>query len=223
MHPNVRRESPGMCPECGMALVPMKKKPARHNGHKEAGSEDFDKHSGHSVNIFKAKFWVSFILSIPVVAYSDIAEKFLGYTAPQFFGSPYLPMVLSSIIFFYGGSIFITSAYRELRARLPGMMTLIALAISVAYFYSVAITFLGGKDTLFWELATLITIMLLGHWIEMRAVSGAQRAQRIVKTFAGYGGSYAERQSGNCLSVGNQKRRYCPRQTRRENSRRRKR
>ena len=176
MHPNVRRESPGMCPECGMALVPMKKKPARHNGHKEAGSEDFDKHSGHSVNIFKAKFWVSFILSIPVVAYSDIAEKFLGYTAPQFFGSPYLPMVLSSIIFFYGGSIFITSAYRELRARLPGMMTLIALAISVAYFYSVAITFLGGKDTLFWELATLITIMLLGHWIEMRAVSGAQSA-----------------------------------------------
>ena len=97
------------------------------------------------MNIFKAKFWVSFILSIPVVAYSDIAEKFFGLYGPQFFGSPYLPMVLSSIIFFYGGSIFITSAYRELRARLPGMMTLIALAISVAYFYSVAITFLGGE------------------------------------------------------------------------------
>ena len=159
-----------------MALVPMKKKPARHMGDKEAKNKDFDKHSGHSVNIFKVKFWVSLILSIPVVVYSDIAEKLLGYTAPQFFGSPYLPLVLSSIIFFYGGSIFITSAYRELRAKLPGMMTLIALAISVAYFYSVAITFLGGKDTLFWELATLITIMLLGHWIEMRAVSGAQSA-----------------------------------------------
>ena len=168
---------PGMCPECGMALVPMKKKKREeHSDHEKAGDENFDKHSGHSVNIFKAKFWVSFILSIPVVAYSDIAEKLFGYTAPQFFGSQYLPLVLSSIIFFYGGSVFITSAYRELRAKLPGMMTLIALAISVAYFYSVAITFLGGKDTLFWELATLITIMLLGHWIEMRAVSGAQSA-----------------------------------------------
>ena len=133
-------------------------------------------HTGHSVNIFKAKFWVSFILSVPVVAYSDIAEKLLGYTAPHFFGSPYLPFILSSIIFFYGGSVFITSAYRELRAKLPGMMTLIALAISVAYFYSVAVTFLGKEGALFWEMATLITIMLLGHWIEMRAVSGAQSA-----------------------------------------------
>lgn len=177
MHPNVRQDKPGMCPECGMALVPVKKKKREgHTGHTEAGSEGLDKHAGHSVNIFKAKFWVSFILSIPVVAYSDIAEKLLGYAAPQFFGSQYLPLILSSIIFFYGGSVFITSAYRELRAKLPGMMTLIALAISVAYFYSVAITFLGDEGTLFWELATLITIMLLGHWIEMRAVSGAQSA-----------------------------------------------
>ena len=176
MHPNVSSDRSGMCPECGMALVPVKKKTERHAEHEKGGNEDFDKHAGHSVNIFKTKFWVSFILSIPVVAYSDIAERLLNYTAPQFFGSQYLPIVLSSIIFFYGGSVFITSAYRELRARLPGMMTLIALAISVAYFYSVATVFLGGKETLFWELATLITIMLLGHWIEMRAVSGAQSA-----------------------------------------------
>lgn len=79
MHPNVRKDKPGMCPECGMALVPVKEK-----GDKRAGHEDFDKHSGHSVNIFKAKFWVSFILSIPIVAYSDIAEKLLGYMAPGF-------------------------------------------------------------------------------------------------------------------------------------------
>lgn len=171
MHPEIRNDKQGMCSECGMTLVPVKNKKDKHAEH-----QDFDKHSGHSVNIFKAKFWVSFILSIPVVAYSDIAERLLGYTAPQFFGAQYLPIVLSSIIFFYGGSLFITSAYRELRAKLPGMMTLIALAISVAYFYSVAITFLGGEETLFWELATLITIMLLGHWIEMRAVSGAQSA-----------------------------------------------
>ncbi len=177
MHSEVQSDKPGMCPECGMALVPMKKKKKEgHTGHIEADREGLDKHAGHSVNIFKAKFWISFILSIPVVAYSDIAERFLGYTAPQFFGSQYLPLILSSIIFSYGGSVFITSAYRELRAKLPGMMTLIALAISVAYFYSIAVTFLGGKGTLFWELATLITIMLLGHWIEMRAVSGAQSA-----------------------------------------------
>ena len=139
MHPNVRQKMAGMCPECGMALVPMKKKIGGHAEHGKVAGEGFDKHARHSVNIFKTKFWVSFILSIPVVAYSDIAERFLNYTAPQFFGSQYLPLVLSSIIFFYGGSVFITSAYRELRAKLPGMMTLIALAISVAYFYSVAI------------------------------------------------------------------------------------
>lgn len=170
MHPNVRQDRPGMCPECGMAFIPAK------HGDKKTSHKNHDKHAGHSVNIFKIKFWVSFVISVPVVAYSDIAERLLGYTAPQFFGSQYLPLVLSSVIFFYGGSIFITSAYRELRAKLPGMMTLIALAISVAYFYSVAVTFLGGGETLFWELSTLITIMLLGHWIEMRAVSGAQSA-----------------------------------------------
>ena len=139
-----------------------------HGGH--------DKHAGHSTNIFKIKFWVSFALSIPIVAYSDIAQKLLNWEAPQFLGSEYLPLVFSSIIFFYGGWVFIASAYRELKARLPGMMTLIALAISTAYFYSIAVVFIGEGETLFWELATLITIMLLGHWLEMRAVSGARGA-----------------------------------------------
>ena len=171
MHPKIISDKPGMCPECGMNLVPAKQK-----AKKEADHEGHDKHAGHSTNIFKIKFWVSFALSIPVVLYSDIVQKFLGWEAPQFFGSEYLPFALSSIIFFYGGWIFIASAYRELKARLPGMMTLIALAISTAYFYSVAITLLGKGETLYWELATLITIMLLGHWLEMRAVSGAQGA-----------------------------------------------
>ncbi len=171
MHPEIQQDKPGMCPECGMQLVPAKKK---SNAHKNHG--DFNKHEGHSTNIFKMKFWVSFALSIPVVIYSDVAQKLLGFQAPVFPGSEYLQFALSSIIFFYGGWVFIASAYRELKAKLPGMMTLIALAISVAYFYSVAVTFLGGTGTLYWELATLITIMLLGHWIEMRAVSGAQGA-----------------------------------------------
>ena len=171
MHPEVRQDKPGLCPECGMNLVPMKQKPG-----KKAGADEYDKHAGHSTNIFKMKFWVSLLLSIPIVAYSDIAQKLINYQAPTFPGSAYLPFALASVIFFYGGWVFIASAYRELRAKLPGMMTLIALAISVAYTYSVAVTFFGGGEALFWEIATLITIMLLGHWLEMRAVSGAQSA-----------------------------------------------
>jgi len=138
--------------------------------------EGHNKHAGHSTNIFKNKFWVSFILSIPVVLYSDIVKILFGWQAPAFTGSEYLPLTFSTIIFFYGGWIFLTSAKRELQARLPGMMTLISLAITVAYSYSLYITFTGGTETLFWELSTLITIMLLGHWIEMRAVTGAQGA-----------------------------------------------
>jgi Cu2+-exporting ATPase len=171
MHPKVVSDKPGMCPECGMQLVPSKKKPALHKEH-----EGINKHEGHSTNIFKAKFWTSLVLSIPLVAYSDIAQSLLRYDAPTFPGSIYLQLILASVIFFYGGWVFITSAYRELQARLPGMMTLIALAISVAYIYSLFVTFFGGGETLFWELATLITIMLLGHWLEMRAVAGAQSA-----------------------------------------------
>ena len=181
MHPEVVSDKPGMCPECGMQLVPAEKKLHAHEAHGGFNKPSFGKasagrHEGHSTNIFRAKFWVSLLLTIPIVAYSDIAEKLIRYEAPIFPGSAYVPIVLASAIFFYGGWVFIASAYRELKAKLPGMMTLIALAISVAYLYSVAVTFLGGGDTLFWELATLITIMLLGHWLEMRAVSGAQSA-----------------------------------------------
>ena len=184
MHPKVVSDKPGLCPECGMnlALIPSAKTrrnelapPETHSASSHGGA-GYDKHTGHSTNIFKTKFWVSLALSIPIVIYSDIAQQLLHYKAPAFPGSIFLSLVLASVIFFYGGSVFIISAYRELRAKLPGMMTLIALAISVAYVYSVVITFLGGTDALFWELATLITIMILGHWLEMRAVSGAQSA-----------------------------------------------
>lgn len=173
MHPDIRQEHSGLCPECGMALVPTKEK----NGHAHFPvQKEFDKHAGHHTNIFKAKFWVSFILSIPVVLYSDILEKLFGWHTPAFPGSFFVPFLLASVIFFYGGWVFIASAARELRARLPGMMTLISLAIITAYAYSVyAILARAGHD-LFWELSTLVTIMLLGHWIEMRAVSGAQSA-----------------------------------------------
>lgn len=172
MHPKVVSDKPGMCPECGMQLVPAKKKKAQAH----EAQDDFNKHKGHSTNIFKTKFWVSFLLSIPIVAYSDIVQNLLDWSAPAFPGSAYLPLVLASVIFFYGGWVFIASAYRELQARLPGMMTLISLAIVTAYTYSVYVTFAKAGRDLFWELSTLITVMLLGHWMEMRAVSGAQGA-----------------------------------------------
>jgi len=170
MHPDVVKEQPGMCPECGMQLVPMKGEKKMHEDH-----GDFNKHEGHSTNVFKTKFWISLALTIPVVLYADIVERVFGWSAPEFAGSDYLPFVLGSIVFFYGGWIFIVGALREIQARLPGMMTLIALAISAAYWWSVYAVF-TGEEALFWELTTLITIMLLGHWLEMRAVTGAQGA-----------------------------------------------
>ena len=178
MHPEVIRDKSGMCKICGMALIPTK-----HEGHeidKSAVAQGAmpDKHAGHDTAEFGKKFWISLVLTIPVVFYSELAQKFFGYTAPVFFGSLYLSFILSTIVFFYGGWIFIASARRELKAKLPGMMTLIALAISAAYLFSVYATIAKMGETLFWELTTLITIMLLGHWMEMRAVSGAQGALR---------------------------------------------
>jgi Cu2+-exporting ATPase len=201
MHPEVREVHPGLCPDCGMSLVPGKKE-NKHIGHgaHDSGGSGFNKHvpleashpwrlprqgrgpltghAGHSTNVFKTKFWVSLLLSVPVLAYSDVVPKIFGWRAPNFPGSVYLPFALSSIIFFYGGWIFIAGAWRELHAKLPGMMTLIGLAVSTAYAYSVYSALTGRGETLFWELSTLITVMLLGHWLEMRAIVGAQGALR---------------------------------------------
>lgn len=169
MHPEVRRDKPGMCPECGMNLVPVKEK---KKGDERAAR---DKHVGHSTAMFFRKFWVSLALTVPVVLYADVVEKIFKWSPPEFIGLEYLPFVLGTIVFFYGGWIFLAGAWREIQGRLPGMMTLIGIAISAAFLWSVYAVF-AGEETLFWELTTLITIMLLGHWLEMRAVSGAQGA-----------------------------------------------
>jgi len=127
--------------------------------------------------MFQRPFWISLILTIPVLLYAELFQELLSYTAPQFPGSQYLEVILGSIIYWYGGWVFLRGAFDELRARTPGMMTLVALAISTAYFYSVAVTFgLVEGMPFYWELATLVTIMLLGHWMEMRAVGSAQSA-----------------------------------------------
>lgn len=169
MHPDVRREYPGRCPECGMQLLPSKKQET------DKDRDTPNKHVGHRTEMFLRKFWVSLILTIPVVLYADVLATIIKWSLPTFFGVEYMPLVLGSIVFFYGGWVFLAGTVREIQGRLPGMMTLIGIAISSAYLWSVYAIFFG-KETLFWELTTLITIMLLGHWIEMRAVSGTQGA-----------------------------------------------
>jgi len=148
---------------------------AAHTGHGKEHTQH-DKHEGHSTNIFARKFWVSLVLTIPIVLYSPLPQIFLSWSPPDFPGSNLIPPLLGSIVFFYGGWIFLSSAWRELKGKAPGMMTLISLAIVTAYVYSVVQVARGQAETLFWELTTLIVVMLLGHWMEMRAVRGAQGA-----------------------------------------------
>ncbi len=140
-----------------------------HGGH--AG------HHEHMVADFRRRFWVSLVLTAPILALSPLIQKGLGLgTNLQFTGSEYIQFALSTVVFFYGGWPFLKGLADELRKREPGMMTLIALAISVAYVYSSAVVFGLSGSVFFWELATLIDVMLLGHWIEMRSVMGASRA-----------------------------------------------
>ena len=142
-----------------------------HDAH--AGHGD---HSAHDPAIFRRKFWISLALTIPTLVFSVGLQDILGLTGPRFPGSQFIPAVFGLAIFIYGGLVFLKGAISELRNRQPGMMTLISLAIVVAFGYSAAVTLgLPGMD-FWWELATLITIMLLGHWIEMSAVMGAQDA-----------------------------------------------
>ncbi len=146
---------------------------AHHEGH---GSGGHDKHAGHSVAMFRDKFWLTLLLTVPTLIWGHMLQSFLGYTAPVFPGSRWIPPAFGTVVFLYGGWPFIQGAIRELRARLPGMMTLIALAITVAFVFSAVVT-LGYPGMPLWEeLATLVTIMLLGHWIEMRSVTQAQGA-----------------------------------------------
>jgi len=154
------------------AHAPETRKAAHGNAH--AGH---DKHAGHSVAMFRDKFWLTLLLAIPTVIWSGMVQHWFGYTAPQFPGSAFIPAVFGTVVYFYGGWPFLRGGYHELRIRLPGMMTLISLAITVAFLYSAMVTLgvVEGLD-LWWELATLVAIMLLGHWIEMRSITQAQGA-----------------------------------------------
>ena len=145
-----------------------------HAGHGTHGGHD--KHAGHSVAMFRDKFWLSLLLTLPTLVWGHMLQRAFGYHAPMFPGSEWIPAAFGTAVFAYGGCPFLQGAWRELKDRLPGMMTLIALAISVAFLFSAAVT-LGYPGMPLWEeLATLVTIMLLGHWLEMRSISQAQGA-----------------------------------------------
>ena len=148
-----------------------------HAGHRMSKSHrNHDRHAGHSVAMFRDKFWLSFALTIPVVFWSTDVQHWLRYTAPSFTGSKFVPAVLGTVVFIYGGLVFIRGAWGELADSKPGMMTLISLAIVVAFGTSLAATFGLFEIDVWWELASLITIMVLGHWLEMRAISQARGA-----------------------------------------------
>lgn len=138
--------------------------------------EQHDKHASHSAAMFKERFWLSLALTFPVVVYSPMIQSWFHFTPPSFFMSEYLPLIFSTILMLYAGSVFIKGAWDELHAKQPGMMTLISLAISVSYIYSIIVTFTGTGHDFFWELATLITIMILGHWLEMNSIQKAEGA-----------------------------------------------
>jgi Cu2+-exporting ATPase len=135
-----------------------------------------DRHAGHSVAMFRDKFWLSFALTIPVVFWSPDVQHWFGYTTPTFPGSKFIPPILGTVAFVYGGLVFIRGAWGELADRKPGMMTLISLGIIAAFGTSLAATLGFLNIDVWWELTSLITIMLLGHWLEMRAVSQARGA-----------------------------------------------
>lgn len=161
MHPHITSRGPGRCPECGMRLEKI------GGGHSEH----------HAEADFKRRFWFSAILTLPILLLSPMVQEWAGLDGVlRFPGDVYVLFALSSIVFAYGGYPFLQGLYYEVKSGNPGMMTLIGLATGVAYTYSSLVVFGLQGSIFFWELATLIDLMLLGHWIEMKSVMGASKA-----------------------------------------------
>lgn len=152
-----------------------------HEGHAAPGGKDHGDHHTHMLEDFRRRFIVSFILTFPVLLLSPTIQDFFNFEI-KFLGADFIVFLISSVVYFYGGYPFLKGIKKELSEKSPGMMTLIAIAISVAYFYSSAVVFGLHGEVFFWELVTLIDVMLLGHWLEMRSVMGASRAlEELVK------------------------------------------
>lgn len=147
----------------------------KNGGHKNGGHAAHTDHTGHE-QMFRQRFWVCLALTVPVLIYSEMLQNWFNFSPPTFPGSGWIGPVFSLIVFAYGGVPFLQMAVPEVQNRKPGMMTLISLAISVAFVYSLAALVIPGAEGFFWELVTLIDIMLLGHWLEMRSVRQASGA-----------------------------------------------
>lgn len=160
---------------------PQSNNHGRHKPPAQAGHDmhaGHDKHAGHDIEMFRNRFWACLVLTIPTLTLGHMLPGWFGYQPLHVAGASWINAILGTIVFVYGGWVFVRGAIGELRARQPGMMTLIALAISVAFLFSIVVT-LGFPGMPLWEeLATLVTIMLLGHWVEMRSISQAQGALR---------------------------------------------
>lgn len=153
----------------------MQHEAMQHQGHEASGGKNHGSHHTHMLEDFRNRFIVSMILTIPVLLLSPTIQDFFNFEL-RVPGAELITFVLSSVVYFYGGYPFLKGMKEELAEKSPGMMTLIAIAISVAYFYSSAVVFGLHGEVFFWELVTLIDVMLLGHWLEMRSVMGASRA-----------------------------------------------
>jgi len=150
--------------------------PHAHDHHAHDEHAGHDKHAGHSVAMFRNKFWITLLLTIPTLVWGEMIPRLLHFTPPAVPGARWIPVIFGSAVYFYGGWVFVQGAWRELADRKPGMMTLISLAITVAFVFSVAVTLGFSGMPLWWELASLVTIMLLGHWMEMRSITQAEGA-----------------------------------------------
>ena len=146
-----------------------------HAGHDHRRHGARVDHTGHE-HMFRRRFWVSLLLTIPVILFSPMLQQWLGFSMPEFLGSRWIGPLFAIAIFFYGGLPFLQMAVPEVRSQRPAMMTLISLAITVAFIYSLFALFVATESGFFWEMATLIVIMLLGHWLEMRSVRQASGA-----------------------------------------------
>ena len=149
-----------------------------HNGHGQQHSQQHaghDKHAGHNPEIFKRRFFICLVLTLPVLYFEPMFQMWFNYQAIQFARVAWVTPILSTVFYWYGGWVFLHGAWAELHGKI-GMMTLVALAITVSYVYSVAVSFGLPGDSFYMELVTLVDIMLLGHWIEMTSVQGASRA-----------------------------------------------
>jgi Cu2+-exporting ATPase len=176
-HPHTPHDHSGHA----LSATPQPLGASTHASHEERIATDavhagHDKHAGHSVAMFRNKFWVSLLLTLPTLVWGEMMPQALGFTPPAVPGARWIPVIFGTAVYFYGGWVFVKGAWSEVVDRKPGMMTLISLAITVAFVYSVAVTIGFSGMPLWWEVASLVTIMLLGHWMEMRSITQAQGA-----------------------------------------------